>query len=150
MKPMIKALSVILCALCLLVVTPLYAQESDQQADFERRLELAEQLQEFRPAREQVDNAIDQYVSRISPQRRETYRAALKNILNYKALERISIDAYADVFTAEELTAMVEYYSKPEARSAADKFDEYGAQVYPEIVRMLDQAMIRAKTGGAP
>jgi hypothetical protein len=130
---------------------PAFAEVAGDQADYERRHELAEKMQELRPAREQVDSAVDQYVMQMPADQRESYRTALRSMLNYKALEKISVDAYAEVYTAQELQTMVEYFSKPEAQSASDKIDKYANIVYPEIVRMLDKAMMRAKTGsGVP
>ncbi|MCK5285396.1 MAG: DUF2059 domain-containing protein [Alphaproteobacteria bacterium] len=115
---------------------------------FEARQELARKMQDIRPARKQVDDAVEQFVSSLPANEQEIYKTALQKILNYKALERISIDAYADTFTEKELIAMVEYYSKPEARSASDKTSQYAQKVYPEIIRMLDKAMMKIKTGG--
>lgn len=139
--------TVFLIFLALGPVSSVYAQKVDE--NLERRLELAHEMQDLRPVRAQVEAAIDQYILRISPAQRESYRVALRDILNYKALEKISVDAYAEVFTAEELEIMVDYYSKPEAQSASDKAGQYAAIVYPEIVRMLDKAMMKAKTGGS-
>ncbi len=127
---------------------PVIAQDADD-GSLERRLELARQMQDIRPARDQVDAAIKQFTARLPANEQESYAAALRSMLNYKVLEKISIDAYADTFTAEELAAMVEYYSKPEARSASDKSGKYAEKVYPEIIRMLDKAMMRVKTGGS-
>lgn len=126
------------------------ADEGVPAVDRDMRLALAEKMQRLRPARDQVETAIERYVSGLPEPQREEYRTGLKNILNYEALEKVSINAYAETFTVEELQAMVDYYSKPEARSASEKFEDYAAKVYPEIIRMLDRAMIRAKTGANP
>jgi hypothetical protein len=114
----------------------------------ERRLKLAEQMHKLRPVRDQVESAIEQYAQTQPPEDRAAFISAMRSVLNPKALERISIDAYAEVYTEEELKAMVEYYSKPEARSASDKYNDYAKIVYPEIVRMLDKAAMRVRTGG--
>lgn len=116
--------------------------------DDDRRRALAEQMHKFRPVREQINRAIDQYAQTQAPNQREAFKTAMRNVLNYRALEKISTDAYAETFTLKELEAMVEYYSKPEARSASDKFDNYAGIVFPEITRMLDKALIRVRTGG--
>lgn len=116
--------------------------------DDDRRRALAEQMHKFRPVREQINRAIDQYAQTQAPNQREGFKTAMRNVLNYRALEKISTDAYAETFTLKELEAMVEYYSKPEARSASDKFDAYAGIVFPEITRMLDKALIRVRTGG--
>jgi hypothetical protein len=45
---------------------------------------------------------------------------------------------------------MVDYYSKPEAQSAAKKDAEFAAKVYPELIKMLDQAVIRLRSAPKP
>lgn len=135
--------------LFLTFISPVSAQDiGGEDVDFAQRLEWAEKMNAIRPAREQVNAAIDRYVSALSPEEAEVYRTALQRILNYKALEKISVDAFAEVYTEAELKAMVEYYSMPEAQSASEKSAQYAEIVYPEIVRMLDKAMMRVKTGG--
>lgn len=128
-----------------LLIEPALAQ--DDAGPIERRMELAQQMHQFRPAREQVDSAIEAHVMRLPENQRELFRTALKSALNYQALEQISIEAMAETYTEAELAAMVEYYAKPEARSASDKYDQYAGKVFPEIARMLDTALMRLKTG---
>lgn len=140
----IKIFSIL--ALWGVLVLPLSAYAADD--GFEKRVEIAKQIQEVRPVKEQVDGAIEQYLQRISPSQRESYRRGLQKAISYKALEKISIDAYAEVFTEEELASMLDYYKKPESISAAKKATQYTSIVLPEIVRMLDRAMMRVKTGG--
>jgi hypothetical protein len=119
-------------------------------ADLEKRIELAKKWHDLMPVsvREQVNGAIDEAANQQPENEREVFRANMRNVLNYQALEKISIDAMADIYTAAELEALVDYYSKPEARSAHEKYQHYAEKVYPEISRMLDQAMMRARTGG--
>ena len=124
---------------------PAMAQESDDT--YEQRAELAKKMHELLPTRDQVYTAIDQFAQAQPEQQREALRAAMRNAFNVKALEKISINAYTETYTLEELQAMVEYYSKPVARSAAAKTEDYSAIVYPEIIRMLDRAAMKARTG---
>lgn len=116
----------------------------------QQKTELARQMHQFRPVQDQVNGAVDAVARMQPPADREAFRVAMRRVLNYKAIERVSIDAMVDTYTLEELEAMVEYYSKPEARSASEKFDTYAGKVQPEIVRMIDAAIMRVKTGGAP
>lgn len=127
--------------------TPAETSAPAEDPTYEERVELAKKMHELRPVREQVEQAINQYAQVRPQQERETFKTAMRNVFNIKALEKISVDAYADTFTVEELRSMVEYYSKPEAISASNKFSDYANLVYPEIVRMLDRAAIRVKTG---
>lgn len=134
--------------------TPLFAEEAapaeqsaEKDASYDERMELAKKMHELRPVRAQVEEAINQYANTRPQNERESFKSAMRNVFNIKALEKISLDAYVDTFTVEELRAMVEYYSKPEAKSASLKFNNYAAILYPEIMRMLDRAAIRLRTG---
>lgn len=126
-----------------------FAQNADP-GPLENRLALAKQMQELRPVKEQVDTAIEMYIAQIPEAQREAYKLSIRKALNYQALEKLSVDAMAETYTEAELKALVEHYSKPEARSASDKYEAYAGKVYPEITRMLDKAMMGVKTGNAP
>lgn len=118
------------------------------QDDAVRAQELARQMHELRPARAQVEQAITIVAAqRVPDDKRAAFESALKNALDFKAIEKISIDTMAETFTADELAAMVEYYSRPEAQSAADKLPKFQQKVGPEIMRMIDRAMMQVKTG---
>ena len=125
---------------------PAYAQEDD----FPQRLELAEKMLEIRPAKQQLEIAVNAYLDRAmadaSENDKEIVRSALLKIMNPKALEKITVDSYAEIFTLKELEAMVAYYRLPEARSASDKQGQINARIAPEIVRMLDQALTKFRT----
>lgn len=123
---------------------PASKQDPSTQA---KRLELAEKMHEIRPTRDQVDSAIRRASESVPPKDKEAFIAAMSTILNYKAIERISIDAMAEVYTVAELEAMIEYYSKPEAKSATAKIRDWAAIVQPEINRIIDKAMMRVRTG---
>lgn len=121
---------------------------AQDDANLERRLELAKEIQKVRPVQSQVDGALERYLQSVPESQRDSYRRALQGVLSYKALEKISNDAYAEVYSEAELSAMLEYYKKPESLSAAKKSDQYAGRVLPEIMRMLDRAMMRVRTGG--
>ena len=133
-----------LMMIAIVLATPARAEDPGSEA---KRYELAREMHKLRPTRDQVYAAIDQMAQAQPESEREAFRTAMRNILNYEAIEKISIDAMAETYSEKELTAMVEYYSKPEALSAAQKDPQYAQKVYPEIVRMLDQAMMRVRTG---
>ncbi len=121
-----------------------------EQGSIETRLELADKMLAINPPRDQVRAAIDQYIkiymSANPLSEQEQFRTAMLGVLNYKALEGVSREAYADLFTEAELAAMIEYYSKPEAISARAKLGQLDAKIYPEIIRMIDQAIMRTRT----
>ncbi len=148
------AKSVLLFVVFMCLVPVAYAQEaapdtSQDDGAFIRRLELSRKIQDLRPAKDQIESAIDRYTARLPQAKREVYKSAIREVFNYKALEKASIDAYAEIYTEGELQAMYNYYKTPEAATASEKSGQYAKIVYPEIIRMLDRAMMRVKTGSA-
>lgn len=117
------------------------------QGSADKRLELATKMHEIRPTKTQVLQAIAVVAQRVPEDKRQAFESSLANSLDFKAVEKISIDSMVETFTEEELAAMVEYYSKPEAQSASDKLTQYQQKVGPEIIRMIDKAMMKVKTG---
>jgi hypothetical protein len=145
----ILKLFIVMTGLAILCAAPSFASDAEDGAVFARKLELARQVQERYPVRPQLDSAIEYYIRRFPAQQREAYRAALHRVLNYRALEKISLDAYIEVYNAEELQAILEAKEDENPAVFIEKRDEYAALVTPEIVRMLDRALMRARTGGA-
>jgi hypothetical protein len=112
-----------------------------------KKVELAKKMHQIRPTREQIDSAIDQASRGMPEEQRKAFLAAMRSVLNYNAIEKISVDAMVDTFTLPEMEAMVEYHTKPEAQSVAEKMPVWASKVQPEIVRMIDSAIMRVKTG---
>ena len=117
-------------------------------ADFDRRLDLAKEMHEYVPTAEKVNQAIDSAAMRLPPNQQEAFKSAMRGVLNYRVIEKISIDAMAETFTVQELEVMLEYNKKPEVETIQEKYREYEAKVSPEVARMLDKAMMRVRTGG--
>lgn len=115
-----------------------------------KKVELAQKMHQIRPTRDQVDSAIEQAALGMPEPERAPFIAAMKSVLNYNAIEKISVDAMAETFTLPELEAMVAYHSTPEAQSISKKMPQWAMKVQPEVVRMIDSAMMKVRTGGAP
>lgn len=117
------------------------------EATLARRVALAEEMHKIRSTKDQVDGAIKRAAKTLPANEREAFTAAMSTILNYRAIERISVDAMAETYTVEELEAMVEYYKKPEAITAAKKMRSWIEKVQPEIQRIIDKAMMQVRAG---
>ena len=126
-----------------------YAQDGNQE-NYDKRIGLAQQILAVNPVRDQVRGAIEQFVARAMPMAsqadKETLKFQLIQIINVKAIEDVSLRAYADVFTQSELEVMLDYYSKPEAKTAREKMPQLNEIIGPEIVKMLDKAVMKART----
>lgn len=124
------------------------------EADLKARVKLARKMVELQPTGPQVEQAVDAYIKAnmngYSDEDRALFRQAMMNVINPKALDKATVDAYASTYSEDELEAMVEYYSKPEARSATEKQGEFAAKITPEIIRMLDTAVLRVREATTP
>lgn len=121
--------------------------ENEDKATLAKKISMAKVMHDIRPTRVQVDSAVRRAAANLPTFERESFIVSMQSMLNYNAIERISIDAMVDTYTLHELESMVEYFSKPEAKSASAKVPSWARAVQPEIVRMIDRAMMRIKTG---
>lgn len=121
--------------------------ENENKEMLEKKIILAQKMHEIRPVRVQVDAAVNRAAQNLLEPDRQNFVVAMRSMLNYNAIERISTDAMIDTYTLVELESMVDYFSKPEARSASTKVNSWARSVHPEIVKMIDRAMMRIKTG---
>ncbi len=138
--------------LLMLATAPLNALAQESADDFDQRMALSKQMLQINPVSQQIERAVNVYVDRTmsanTSKERDILRRAILNLINDKALEKIAVDAYAETFSADELAAMVEYFSKPEAQSASAKQPLLNDKIGPEIIRMLDQALVKVRTAG--
>ena len=121
--------------------------ENKDEKILAKKVDLAKKMHQIRPTREQVDSAVQRTALNFPPQERASFIAAMESMLNYNAIERVSVDAMVETYSLKELESMVEYFSKPEARSASKKIPTWARKVQPEIVHMIDRAIMRLRTG---
>lgn len=112
-----------------------------------KKVETAKKMHQLRPTKVQVDTALEKAAQGLPEADRAPFLTAMKGVINYNAIEKISVDAMVETFTLQELNAMYAYYSTPEAKSIGEKMPIWGQKVQPEIVRMIDSALMHIKTG---
>lgn len=128
-------------------ILPVSAHAQDD-ADFNARVEVAKKLQEIKPVGKQIDAALEVIARQYPEDQREPFLTAMKRLINYNAIEKISLDAMVDTYSLKELQRMYDFYSSPEAASIAEKTPKYEEKVRPEISRMIDKTLMRVRTGG--
>lgn len=121
--------------------------ENADKAVLDKKVALAKEMHKVRSTRSQVDAAVQRASMMLPEVERAPFINVMGTMLNYNAIERISVDTMVDTYTLKELESMVEYYSKPEAKSANLKMATWAKQVQPEIARMIDRAIMKIKTG---
>jgi hypothetical protein len=118
-------------------------------ADRARRIELAQAMNNIRPAKIQVQEAVNQIAQNLPPLDRDRFMRMVDKAFDYGKLEKLSVETMADLFTAAELQKMVDYFSSPEGEAISRKLPQYQAKLQPEIIKMLDKAMMEQRTGAA-
>jgi len=121
--------------------------ENEDDALLAKKIKLAKEMHKIRPTREQVNSAVRKASMSLSEYEQASFISAMESMLNYNAIERISVDAMVETYSHKELVSMVEYFSKPEAMSASKKILPWARKVQPEIAHMIDRAMMRIRTG---
>lgn len=119
-------------------------------ADLAKKTELAAAMHKIRPARAQVQEAVDMVARNLPPLERDRFMRMVEKAFDYDALEKLSTDTMVNLFTVDELEKMVAYYGSPEAQSIEKKLPAYQEKIQPFIIKSLDSAMIADRTGNAP
>jgi hypothetical protein len=135
--------------LLMMLVSPLGANAQEAAEDsVATKLNLAKIMHEIKPARGQIETAIEMVARRLPSEQQQGFVERMNQVFDYKELEELSIQSMAEVFTQAELEKMVDYYGSKEAMSINEKMTVYQSVMQPEITKMLDEAIIEARTGG--
>ncbi len=115
--------------------------------DYEERLKLAREMHEIWPIRLKVEQAIEMISRRVMEGNRPAFKSKMRKVIEFDALEKASIDAMAEIYTAKELQAMVKFYGSEEGRSINIKNSDYEEALKPALSKMLDKGMLDTKLG---
>ena len=136
--------SVFIALVLLVLAGPVFAQDSD----LEQRTALAKKMHEIRPARTQVEEAVKQVMQNLPPEEQARMQNLADTAFDYQKLEDLSTQTMVDLFTVAELQRMVDYFGSEEAKAISKKLPQYQAKLQPEVIRMLDAALMVQKTSG--
>lgn len=110
-------------------------------------LELSKKMHEIRPVKQQIEEAMSAVALRLPEDERTVFESEIQKAMDEGIFEDLSVDTMSRVFTERELSTMVEFYGKPEMANIERKFQEYQQQMQPEIFKIIDAAMMKARTG---
>jgi hypothetical protein len=97
-----------------------------------------------------METVIDKVSENFDEEKRNEIKASMRKAMDYKLLEEESIKAMAEIFTVEELKAMIAFYGSEEGRSISVKTGEYEMALRPVMTKMMDKAMLDLRTGKSP
>lgn len=120
---------------------------AQEEAVTPERLALAEKMHEIWPIRTRVETAIERVSENFPEERRLEVKAAMRKSIQFDQLEEESIKAMAEIFTEDELKAMIEFYGSDVGRSISEKTTDYELALRPVMTKMMDKAMLDLRTG---
>lgn len=123
------------------------AAPASSDADGDQRLALATRMHEIWPVSTRVEEAIDLMAENVPDGERDSFKTKMRRAIDKSELERESVTAMAAVYTEAELQAMVQFYGSAEGRSISAKTDDYMKLLEPIMVKMLDSALLKLRTG---
>lgn len=118
------------------------AQAEDNRA---ARLAAAERLARATPVAKMRDDILTQVAAALPTSERQAFINEMKLLVRSDVIERIGREAMVKTFTAEEMTALAEFYESPQGMSVMKKMPVYMAAVMPAIQQEIQKAMIEAQ-----
>lgn len=140
---------ILFIALNLVLSFPAFAQdlESSISPDYQKRAELAKEMHKIRPIRLQIEEAMDVLAQDYPVPERVAFKAGIRKSIQFDKLEQESIKIMVDLYTVEELQAMVGFHGSQEGRAIYAKESDYISQMNPLMTRMIDKAIMNARLG---
>src|SRR5262249_46496403 len=92
------------------------------------------------PPQELLQDATDHVALTLPPEKREAFRQLMMKHLDVGAFTKVLRDALVKHFTADELSALADFYGSPVGKSVNKKFGAYMAELMPEIQAEVKQA----------
>lgn len=104
-------------------------------------------MADLSPPREVVEIAINQIISTAPAAEQQELRSKMTSAYDFDGFRQTVIKSMAETFSEAELQAMVDYNSRPEAKSIARKMSAYQSKIQPDMTKKLDVALMVARTG---
>lgn len=134
----IVALSLFMMALMPLNVM---AQNNLEAEELSKRLVLAKQYFEIFPMEDEIKEAIDQLVLNVPKSERVLFKTILERHIKIPRILAVSEMALAEIFTQDELRAMVAFYSTDEGKAIREKMPLYRQATDPILEQMVSDAV---------
>lgn len=134
--------------LCLPFLSAL-AADGKTAAGVDEKTALILQLYEVNPPADLINASIESIARQRYPEGadRQVFMDRMKLAVDYDRMESFSTNLMREMFTLEELKAMVAYYTSPVGISAQEKIGGYRQKMAPELRKMLDKALLDGVTG---
>lgn len=119
---------------------PAMAQE-ESSADLAKKIDLAKQYSQVVPVQDEVNTAIENLVLQVPKDDRVLFKSILERTIKVPQLQKTSEMALADIFSEQELQALVTFYSSPEGMAVREKMPEYQQRLKPVLEQMIRESL---------
>ncbi len=131
-----------------IVTTALSSFASDNDDSNDARLKAAKRYLQVTPMSKMVDDTINEMAQKIAPDKRNDFVTYMKSMIRADMLEEIAIDSMVEIFSAEELNALADFYGSVMGKSIMNKFGSYMAEVMPALQKELMRSLQKLQAEG--
>ena len=102
---------------------------------------MAKQYSQVVPVQDEVNTAIENLVLQVPKDDRVLFKSILERTIKVPQLQKTSEMALADIFSEQELQALVTFYSSPEGMAVREKMPEYQQRLKPVLEQMIRESL---------
>ena len=131
----------ILTGLSVLALSTSVMAQDAASDELSKKLTLAKQYSQAVPVEKEVANAIEGLVVQVPKEDRVLFKSILDRTIDVSRVRSASEMALAELFTVQELEAMIEFYNSPEGQAVREKMPEYESRLEPVLGQMVRTAV---------
>jgi hypothetical protein len=117
---------------------PVMAQDAATMAT---KMELAQEYSKLVPVDSDIEKTVEQLALQVPVSQRTQFKSILDRTIKADRLKSASEMALVDIFTAEELAALIAFYKTPEGQAIKDKMPEYQGRIQPVLEGMIKDSV---------
>jgi len=125
----------------LLMASISIATQAQDTSDMAAKLNLAKQYTQSVSIEDEINKSIEELVVQVPVEKRALLKSTLERNIKTDRLQSVSEMALADVFTLDELKALVDFYSTAEGKAIKEKMPQYQARLEPILGQMIRDAV---------
>lgn len=114
-----------------------FAAGAYASAQSTEKLALAKQYVQTVPVEADIRAAVDEMAAKAQPDQRVLFRSLADNSIDYGRLRTAAELNAAEIFSEEEIRAMITFFSSPEGKAVRAKMPQYEAKMQPVIMEVL-------------
>jgi hypothetical protein len=133
-----KTLAALSAVALLFASTCALAQDNDTVAAREAAME---RYMRAVPVSKMMEDTYSEMSKQLPPEQRSSFITDMRRVVKVEMIERLAKASMIKHFTADELSALADFYSSKHGASAMSKFGVYMADVMPPLTQEIQRAV---------